>query len=96
MNPTGAIAALLGRWLREAEIFRRRGQTPQADMADSFARELEEALVAHDLESLTIPEAAKESGYSESQLRRMFRGQRNVTRGALPRKAHRKAAQGAT
>jgi hypothetical protein len=93
MNP---LRTLLGRWASDAETLRRRGAPAQADALEANCRELEEALVAHDLESLTIPEAVKESGYSASQIRRMFRGQRNVTRGALPRKPHLKAGQEAT
>ena len=88
MKPGGAIRALLDRWTREAETLRRRGGPAQADALEACCRELGEALTAHDLESLTIVEAAAESGYSASQLRRMFKGQHTVSRGALPRKPH--------
>jgi len=88
VKPTGAVRQLLDRWQQASDTLRQRGAPAQADALDACCRELETALTQHDLESLTIPEAATESGYSESQLRRMFRGQRHVTRGALPRKPH--------
>ena len=90
--PPGALRALLDRWQAEAETLRQRGAPAQADALAACCRELEEALVAHDLERLTISEAAAESGYSASRLRRMFKGQQRVPRGALPRKPHLKAS----
>lgn len=86
MNPGGTIRLLLDRWQGEAETLRQRGAPAQADALLACCRELEEALTQHDLETLTIRDAAAESGYSESQLRRMFKGQPTVSRGALPRK----------
>ena len=85
VKPTGAIATLLARWLAEAETLRRRGAPAQADALDACSRELEAALHQHELEILSVADAALESGYSPSQLRRQFRG-RAITRGALPRK----------
>jgi AraC-like DNA-binding protein len=79
------LAALVDRWRTDAETLRRRGAVAQADAAETFARDLEEALEAHRLETLDVHEAARESGYSESQLRRIFKG-RPITRAALPRK----------
>lgn len=78
--------ALVDRWQAEAELLRRRGAPAQAEALESVARELAEALEANDLEELTVAQAAAESGYSESQIRRLFGG-RSITRGALPRKA---------
>ena len=88
MTPTGALRTLLDRWQREAETLRRHGAPAQADALDNHCRELGEALIQHDLESLTLHEAAQESGYSESQLRRTFPGKQRIPRGALPRKPH--------
>ena len=86
------LRALLARWQAEAGLLRRRGAPAQADALEGCCRELAEALAAEELEALSIPQAAEESGYSESQLRRMFKGQRRIPRGALPRKPHLKAS----
>lgn len=86
VKPTGAVRSLLDRWQTEAETLRRRGAPAQADALEACCRELEAALHEHELESLTITQAAAESGYSESQLRRIFKGRSTVSRGALPRK----------
>ncbi len=87
MKPTGTIRALLDRWKGEAETLRLRGAPAAADALQACARELEEALRQHELESLTVKEAAGETGYSESQLRRgWYKGRDRMPRGALPRK----------
>lgn len=83
-------------WRRRAEELRRFGAEPQALALDMAAEELEGALRATSLEALPLAVAAKESGYSISQLRRMIRqgklqnvtddGEVRVLRSALPRK----------
>ena len=77
-------------------MLRRRGQDALAAMAESYADELEEALREHDIEALTLQEAAVESGYSADHLGRLVRdgkitsaGQPNaprIRRADLPRK----------
>lgn len=87
----GSVADLVGRWRHEAGILRRRGAVPQAEALESCAAELEEAVRAHTLAELTIAQAAAESGYSESQLRRRFPGQPTVRRADLPQKGRTRA-----
>lgn len=93
MNP---LQSLLDRWQQEAEILRAHGATEAANTKERDARQLQEALTQHDLETLTIREAAQESGYSQAQLRRLVsqgklpRG--GIPRGALPRKPHLEAS----
>ena len=59
-----ALETLVARWQKEAELLRRRGAGPQAEAALHYAQELEETVAAARLESLTLTEAARESGYS--------------------------------
>jgi hypothetical protein len=59
-------------WRREADSFERRGQTSPAAMLRSCAEDLEYYEVKRGLEELTLKEAAKESGYSTSQLARQI------------------------
>lgn len=94
-----SLADLPSHWCHEAELLRRRGQDALAAMADSYADELEAALREHDLEALTLQEAAVESGYSYSALQKMVakgelpnlgdKHRPRVRRGDLPRKAGR-------
>ena len=65
--------SLVNRWRVEAATLRRRGAPQQAEALESCAEELEAALREHELEALTLQEAAEESGYSEEHLRRMVR-----------------------
>ena len=95
----GSLSELAEQWRAEAEMIRRRGQEALAAMADSYADELEAALREHDLEALTLREAAEESGYSYSALQKMVtkgelqnvgdRHRPRVRRGDLPRKVRR-------
>ena len=79
------IVALTAQWRTEAQVLRQRGQESLALMTESFASELEAALHQHDQATLTLREAAAESGYAEESLRRMVRD------GTLP--AERKAGK---
>ena len=93
------LESLVKRWHAEAEMFRRRGQDATAALIESFVTELEASLHEWDLESLTLQEATKESGYSYSALQKMVGkgrlpnvGDKNrprVRRGDLPRKPSR-------
>ena len=84
------------RWREEAKTFRHRGADQQALLLESCACELELAIQEDSLESLTLREAADESGYSYSALQKMVArgelpnvGEKNkplVRRGDLPRK----------
>jgi hypothetical protein len=91
--PKTGPAALVDRWRADADRFDVLGQTAAAAQSRAYANELERALTEHDLEQLTISQAAAESGYDASSLRRMFpkerRGKRTIARKDLPRKARR-------
>jgi len=69
-----ALAALLVRWRQDAATLRARGAPAQAAATEAA------------LELLDLERAARESGYSRAQLRRLFPGQRRIPRAALPRK----------
>jgi len=64
----GALAALAQRWRDDADVLRRNGHEHSADQLEERATELENAWRATAFEPLTIEQAAKESGYSESRL----------------------------
>lgn len=72
------LEALPARWRQEADLYRRRGQEPLAQMADSFAADLERELHDWSVEPLTLAEASAESGYSYGHL------QHALSDGALP------------
>ena len=61
------------RWRREAGLFRRRGSTTAAEMAESFATELDAEVMEWLDESLTLREAADYSGYAYSTLEHRVR-----------------------
>ena len=65
-------------WRAEAELYRRRGMPGRADMAESYAADLETALWEWQLEVLTLEKASAESGYSYSTL------QKKLASGELP------------
>ncbi len=69
---------LCERWLDEAETFDRRGLDDAASMARSYAGELDDAIHAWRTQSLTLQEAAEESGYAYSTL------QQRVAEGKIP------------
>lgn len=77
----------------KAAEYERDGQIGGARLYARVADELEEEARAHGAEELTFGEAAKESGYDESALRKMVRGGRlskgpggGIRRRDLPRK----------
>src|SRR2546425_813008 len=86
-------AALVDRWRADADRFDVLGQTAAAAQSRTYANGLERALTEHALEHLTASQAAAESGYDASSLRRIFpkdrRGKRTIARRDLPRKARR-------
>jgi len=87
---------LAGQWRDDAVVYRRRGQETLAAMVESFAADLEQWWVQWQVESLTLQQAAEESGYSYSQLQSLVAAGRlenlgvknapRVRRGDLPRK----------
>ena len=81
-----ALAALLVRWRQDAATLRARGAPAQAAVLEGCAVEVEAAATEAALELLDLERAARESGYSRAQLRRLFPGQRRIPRAALPRK----------
>ena len=83
------LLELVAHWRSDAERFRAWGQEYLARTLERAATELEQTMTECELEQLSIPAAARESGYSESQLRRRFPGQRTIPRAALPRKGSR-------
>jgi hypothetical protein len=88
-DPAGTamtVAELAARWREEADAYARDGATGHAAVLGRVAAELDEALRRQALEELPIAQAAVESGYSTSQLRRRFPGQRTIRRADLPRK----------
>lgn len=66
------------RMREEAELFRRRGDERAAEMAESYADDLEDALRKWWYEELTLKEAAAEQGCSYSKMQKM------VSRGEIP------------
>ncbi len=75
------------RWREDAATLRHRGQESLALMTESFADELETALAEYDQATLTLKEAAAESGYSADHLGKLIRdgklpnaGRRNAPR----------------
>ncbi len=81
------LHSLVTGWRSEAELLRRRGIGDLAQMADSYALELQEALEGLENEPLTLGEAAEESGYSKDHLARLAREGKipNVGRSGAPR-----------
>lgn len=81
------LRTLAASWRSEAELFRRRRMEDLAHMVESYAHELEEALEGIEYETLTLGEAAEESGYSKDHLARLAREGKipNVGRPGAPR-----------
>jgi hypothetical protein len=87
---------LAQRWREEAAVLRRRAASPQADVLESCAAELEAWAQERELETLTLDRAAEETGFSYSALEKMVRagkvanvgrkGAPRIRRGDLPRK----------
>lgn len=91
------ITAVLAGWRAEATHLRERyGAEGLALLCEAHARELETALVADAREAITLAEAVRESGYSQSHLRAMVaageltnvgrKGAPRLLRGELPTK----------
>lgn len=86
-------------WHSEATLLRRRGAALQAEVLESCATDLEAWVREHDLEALTLEQAATESGYSYSALQKKVAdgeltnvGKKHaprIRRGDLPRKTAR-------
>src|SRR5688572_12680236 len=93
-SPGSPLDALLKRWRTEADVLRRRGAITAADALASCADDLAEALHRHALEEISVAEAARETGYSPSALRRRFPGRKTIPRAALPQKGARVIADG--
>ena len=83
------LAELVARWRFDAGRFRAWGQEYLARTLEHAAEEVEQTTHEHALEQLTIAQAAAETGYSESQLRRRFPGQPAIPREKLPKKGAR-------
>ena len=89
--------ALADQWEADAEKLREYGQESAAKVAELHAHQLREALRAASDESLTLAEAAVESGYSKRRLSELVsegsvpnagrKGAPRIRRGDLPRKA---------
>ena len=90
------LAVLAVHWRDEASILDKRGATAQAIAIRSCACEMELEIAACDLETLTLTEAAAESGFSYSALEKGIRsgripnagehGRPRIQRCDLPRK----------
>ena len=90
------VSSLLERWSTEVEILRGRGCEEAALHLGTCVAELETAATTVQDEALDLPEAARESGYSEAHLRRLIAegrlaavcdpGPIRVRRWSLPRK----------
>ena len=88
---------LADQWEADARLLREYGQESVANVAELHAYQLREALRAAADESLTLAEAAAESGYSKRRLRELVsqgsvpnagrKGAPRIRRGDLPRKA---------
>ena len=91
------LACLADKWEADATKLREYGQESAARVAELHAHQLREALRAAADESLTLAEAAAESGYSKRRLRELVsegsvpnagrKGAPRIRRGDLPRKA---------
>ena len=64
------MQSLAEKWRQEGVLYRRRGLTREAEMAESFATEQEATVREMELEALTLDEAVRESGYSYSSIQR--------------------------
>lgn len=69
-DPIAGLRALAAEWREEAESFRRRGLDREADMAESYAEDLEDRLREWRLELLTLEEAARETGLAYDTVQR--------------------------
>ena len=94
-SPT--VERLPANWRRQAKALRRYGSEPPAVALERCANELESTLAERDETTLSLVEAARESGYSADHLGRLVRdgripnagrpGAPRIARVHLPRKA---------
>jgi hypothetical protein len=77
------IADLSARWRDEAALDRRRGRNEAADVAESYAADLEAAVREYALTALTLTEAATEAGLKYDTI------QGKVASGEIPNVGHR-------
>ena len=94
------VADLAAHWEADAEVLERRGDPRGATLCRQCAVELREAIRAEGNSSLTLSEAARESGYSEDHLRHKVaegeipnagrKGAPRIRKCDLPRKPGRK------
>jgi hypothetical protein len=68
-----AELGLAQRWRQEAALLRRRAASPQAEVLESCAADLEACVQERELEVLTLSQAAGESGFTYSALEKMVR-----------------------
>ena len=97
MTGPESVECLPADWRRRAKALRRYGGEPPAVALEACAAELETALSDRDETTLSLTEAASESGYSADHLGRLVRdgkipnagrpGAPRIARGHLPRKA---------
>lgn len=90
------LDTLVTEWREEATTLRRWGATVNADAVEACAIQLETRLREYALESLTLEDAARESGYSYSALQKQLatgelpnagtKGRPRLRRSDLPRK----------
>jgi hypothetical protein len=84
---SAAELGLAQRWRDEAALLRRRAASPQAEVLESCAAELEAWARERELQALTLEQAAAESGYTYSAIEKMVRrgAIANVGRRGAPR-----------
>ena len=92
-----SVKGLPASWRKQAKALRRYGSEPPAVALERCATELEATLVERDETTLSLVEAARESGYSADHLGRLVRdgkipnagrpGAPRIARVDLPRKA---------
>lgn len=97
MTDRTSVEGLPANWRKRAKALRRYGGEPPALALERCADELEDTLVARDETTLSLVEAARESGYTADHLGRLVRdgkipnagrpGAPRIARVDLPRKA---------
>jgi len=100
-----SLASLAAQWLERAAHLRAYGAEGQALTLEHASAELRGALATADAESLTLEQAAAESGFSADHLRHLVasgalpnagrKGAPRIARGALPKKPGKAAPRAA-
>ena len=87
MTDRTSVEGLPANWRRQAKELRRYGGETPATALESCAAELEATLVERDETTLSLVEAARESGYSSDHLGRLVRDGKipNAGRPGAPR-----------